>query len=619
MDKNTILAVILSTVVVIASITLQSIFSQKNRAPTTDASQATASQKTQDTDSTTSTSKQANQVEAEKEQPTLTANQNIEEQTITVETGVATIVLTNHGGDMTSYKLDPAVHFDTDTNDGVEMVTNLTDTNRAFGVAMGGPATSIIGDLFKTEQKTNMLESTDGKRRREHIVLFTREYDGFVYGKRYTFIDGEYMFRLEILFKATGSLDKQNIQYTLRTAPQIGPHFNPKVDKYENRQFISFDGDKAKKINITSSKQYKQYTKDYVWQGIAGKYFASIVIPALPDLMEHTYYSTALVKTQANAQAFLVRKEFELEKGSGVTGDTRGEVRDVYFVYCGPRNEKSLKVYNEKTTNGFGLSNQKLNYALQTSGWLGWLETILKVMLETINKVAHNWGVSIILLTIIIKLLLFPLTKKQSMGTLKMQEIQPKVQELQAKYKDEPQKLQEAMAKVYKDAGYNPASGCLPLILQFLILFAMYNLFNNYFEFRGKGFIPGWINDLTTGDTVHTFTRDIPFFGSQLRILPIIYLISQLLFGKITGNGGTAAPSSSKTQMNLMMYGMPLMFFFLFYNAPSGLLLYWTVSNIFQMVQQVIINRALKQKRAEMAQSSGPTTKSGTKPPKKRK
>ena len=128
----------------------------------------------------------------------------------------------------------------------------------------------------------------------------------------------------------------------------------------------------------------------------------------------------------------------------------------------------------------------------------------------------------------------------------------------------------------------------------------MYNLFNNYFEFRGASFIKGWIPDLSAGDSIYTFKFNIPFLGNHLRLLPIIYVISQLLFGKITNNGGMAN-SQSAGMMKFMTYGMPIMFFFLFYNAPSGLLLYWTVSNIFQMGQQIIINKLMAEKKAEMA------------------
>jgi YidC/Oxa1 family membrane protein insertase len=195
---------------------------------------------------------------------------------------------------------------------------------------------------------------------------------------------------------------------------------------------------------------------------------------------------------------------------------------------------------------------------------------------------------------------MFPFTRKQSLSTLKMQEIQPKIQAVQEKYSDNPQKQQEMLAKVYQEAGYNPMSGCLPMIVQFFVLFAMYNLFNNYFEFRGASFIPHWIDDLSVGDSVYTLKVNIPFIGNHIRILPLIYLASQLFYGKITNNGG-AAPSSTKMQMNLMMYGMPILFFFIFYNAPSGLLLYWTVSNIIQMVQQIVINNLMKKKKAELA------------------
>ena len=193
------------------------------------------------------------------------------------------------------------------------------------------------------------------------------------------------------------------------------------------------------------------------------------------------------------------------------------------------------------------------------------------------------------------------------MSSLKMQKIQPKVQALQAKYKDNPQKQQEEMAKIYKEAGYNPMSGCLPMLVQFLLLWSMFNIFNNYFEFRGASFIPGWISDLSAGDSLYTLKKSIPFFGNQIRILPFIYLGIQLLSGKITGGmagTGTPATAQTQTQMKMMMYGMPILFFFMFYNASSGLLLYWTSSTIFQIIQQLIINTMMQKKRDEMTKTA---------------
>jgi YidC/Oxa1 family membrane protein insertase len=110
-------------------------------------------------------------------------------------------------------------------------------------------------------------------------------------------------------------------------------------------------------------------------------------------------------------------------------------------------------------------------------------------------------------------------------------------------------------------------------------------------------FIPGWIPDLSVGDSVYTLKFNLPLLGNHIRLLPIIYLVSQLVYGKITSattSGGNAG------NMKLMMYVMPVIFFFLFYSAPSGLLIYWTVSNFLTLVQQVILNKMMKKQKAEL-------------------
>ena len=573
MNKNTIIAIVLSTIVVLASLILQPMLF-----PNTANNVAESENVTEETS--------AVKVEEDKKDLSLIvedeSDKNVEEQFFEITTKNAQIVLTNRGGDMISYKL--LNHIDVDTKDGIQMVDNVSKTNRACAVAFGDVNSPINNEIFNVTHKD------------ENVYFFTKaisikKEDGSVskviLGKRYTFDPESYVFKLDILIHGD---DIENLVYTLRTSPQIGPHFDPKLNRYENRQFISFNGEKAKR-QVISAKQFKSYNKDYLWNGIGGKYFVNLVVPLNPEKMDNSYYSTLINEENnySNAQAICVRKPFS------------EDVEDSYYMYYGPREEKALKIFNVAENNSWKLSGLKLNECLNSNGWLGWLETILKWFMEVINKFVHNWGVSIIIMTILIKLLMFPFTKKQSMGTLKMQEIQPKIQAIQAKYKDNQQKLQQEMAKIYKDNGYNPMSGCLPMLVQFLILFAMYNLFNNYFEFRGSSFIPHWIEDLSSGDSIYTLKFDIPFFGNQVRILPFIYLASQLLFGKITGNGGTTAPGTSQAQMQMMMYVMPVMFFVMFYNAPSGLLLYWTVSNIFQMGQQIIINKTMKQKKAELA------------------
>lgn len=577
MNKNTVIAMILSTVVVVASIFVQSKFFPNSIDKSGAESKKAAEEMVADENSA-----------GQSETNLVVSDSNADvkdEKNYTITTKNAEIVLTNRGGDVISYKL--LNHIDVDTKDGVQMVDNVSATNRACALAFGNAESPILNELFNVVQEN------------EYTYLFTRNYsitneDGsvskFVLGKRYTFDPESYMFKMDVLVHG----DKvENLAYTLRTSPQIGPHFNPKLNRYENRQFISYNGGKAKR-QVIGNKQFKVYGKDYLWNGIGGKYFVELVIPEKSEKMDFTHYSTLIeVNDYANAQAILVRKAF-----------SEDDVKDTYYMYFGPRDEKALRIFNVAEKNSWSLSGLRLNECLNSNGWLGWLETVLKWIMEIINKFVHNWGASIIIMTIFIKLLMFPFTRKQSLGTLKMQQIQPKVQAVQAKYANNQQKMQEEMAKIYKEAGYNPMSGCLPMLVQFLILFAMYNLFNNYFEFRGAEFIPHWIEDLSSGDSVYTLKFDIPFFGNQIRVLPFIYLVSQLLFGKITGNGGTAAPGTSQAQMQMMMYVMPIMFFVLFYNAPSGLLIYWTVSNVFQMGQQIIINKTMKQKKAEMALKS---------------
>jgi YidC/Oxa1 family membrane protein insertase len=155
------------------------------------------------------------------------------------------------------------------------------------------------------------------------------------------------------------------------------------------------------------------------------------------------------------------------------------------------------------------------------------------------------------------------------------------------------------MAEFYKQEGYNPMSGCLPLFIQFPIFIAMYNLFNNHFDLRGAMFIPGWIPDLSVPESVFSFApHSIPILGwSDIRLLPFIYVGSQLLTGKIT----QTPDQQGNTQMKMMLYVMPVMFFFILYNVPSGLTVYWIMTNLMSLVQQLIINRYLKQKRAAMA------------------
>lgn len=235
MNKNTIIAIVLSTIVVLASLILQPMLF-----PNTANNVAESENVTEETS--------AVKVEEDKKDLSLIvedeSDKNVEEQFFEITTKNAQIVLTNRRGDMISYKL--LNHIDVDTKDGIQMVDNVSKTNRACAVAFGDVNSPINNEIFNVTHKD------------ENVYFFTKaisikKEDGsvskIILGKRYTFDPESYVFKLDILIHGD---DIENLVYTLRTSPQIGPHFDPKLNRYENRQFISFNGEKAKRQVISA-------------------------------------------------------------------------------------------------------------------------------------------------------------------------------------------------------------------------------------------------------------------------------------------------------------------------------------------------------------------------------
>mgnify|MGYP002857327327 CR=1 FL=1 len=598
MDKNTIWAIVLSSIVLIGSLVVNQIFIL----PRQQAAQArqAAEQEIAQAEREEAALMASNQISTDE----FSSSESLTETEYTITTNKVKVTFTNKGGDIISYKL--LEHLDKDTNSGVEMVDNVTANNRAFSLSFGDSNGSILNELFNVRENIDGDPNKIGFYRTYSALDSKGESHSFMLAKLYTFKPDEYVFKLDITvrFDDGKELSINDAAYSLRTSPQIGPHYDKKNNRYEVRQFLSLNGGKRTRKNISSH----LYDKPYDWAGVAGKYFAMLVKPSSPtDMSTVLRTSVQAVNGYENAQLFLTRNAIN---DSSVT--------DSYYIYVGPRSERQLIKYNSKDKNDWGLVNAKFDQSLQTSGLFSIIEVALKWGMEKINLLVHNWGISIIILTIILKIILFPLNKSSALGTLKMQDLQPKMQVLQEKYKNNQQKLSEEMSKLYKEAGYNPASGCLPMVLQMIILFSLYNVFNNYFEFRGASFIHGWIDDLSVGDSIWSWEKQIPILSSftqnNLRILPFAYTIFQLLNGKITQYGGAGAGNpQSQAQMKFMMYGMPILFFFMFYNVPSGLLIYWTVSNVLQIGQQLVINKIMAGKRAELKKNQTPVNKNAAK------
>jgi YidC/Oxa1 family membrane protein insertase len=589
MEKNTIIAVVLSVVVITAYTFIQATFFPPVQQPPTPQAVEAPSQ------AIPATTTAAPAAELTALDPGAVEGPEREEHAI-IDTPLIRVDLSNAGGDVVSFKLkehrDSSAGTEAAADDYVEMVlsaaandpTGVGATAHAFSIAFGNLNARPVDSLFYMNRLS------------DYSVEFYRDFiDGagssFRLTKRYTFKPDEYMFELDVSLDGGYSIPSLNVNgaaYTLIFGPQIGPRFEKLDGRYDYRNYLTYANGKRKEEKVKDGNTPTIITSRLSWAAIAGKYFIFI---AVPDATQYEMaFSTRPEPGLSSASRFYMSRP--LLSASRTT--------DTYRFYLGPKSQKNLAIY-DTGINGFNLQGMDLSKAASSSGILAPVETALKWLLGIFQGMVHNYGIAIILLTLLVKILLFPLTKKSSESTLRMQVLAPKIKEIQGKYKDNPQEMNKKMAEFYKQEGYNPMSGCLPLLIQFPIFLAMYNLFNNHFDLRGAMFIPGWIPDLSVPESIFSFApHRIPILGwSDIRLLPFIYVGSQLLTGKIT----QTPDQQGNAQMKMMLYIMPIMFFFILYNVPSGLTLYWIMTNLLSLVQQLIINRYLKQKRAALAEA----------------
>jgi len=609
MEKNTIIAVVLCSLVLIVSFTLQGFFTQRNQPvqrqqtqaqqiqsqPTTEqieqAMQSTSSADEQSfaadetdetlTDIASSVTAPSGQTEssAQESSTSYAVYASQEQNTFEVDNGVMIIKFTKVGGDVISCKLKN--HKDKDDN--VDMIFSRNPNSRAFSLSLDK---GVLSNLFEVNPEGY------GDPKSPQTVEFVSNVNGLKLTKRYEFMPDEYLFKLTV--RMDGGRNSQNFNfagngtyaYVLSFGPQIGPVFD-KLDLYDYRKNQVFTNGKLKE----RKNEHITDTGIIEWISISGKYFTLIAKPMNTPYSFNFYEESEQESSVSKTSRLNINRLAQ----NGVP-----VIEDTYFFYLGPKTQDTLSIYSNVNDNGFNQRFESFREAASSKGILAPLENILKWLLLAFYSVVRNYGIAIILLTLLIKILFFPLTKKGSEGTLRMQALAPKIKEIQDKYKGNPQKLQAEMANFYKQEGYNPLSGCLPLLLQIPIFIAMYGLFNTHFDLRGASFIPGWIPDLSVPEyIVRSDSFKFPILGwDALRGLPFIYVASQLLYGKITQMPG----QQSNSQMKFMLYVMPLIFFFILYNVPSGLLIYWIFSNLLTLVQQIIINKFfLEKKRAANA------------------
>jgi len=244
------------------------------------------------------------------------------------------------------------------------------------------------------------------------------------------------------------------------------------------------------------------------------------------------------------------------------------EVTLKFLVYIGPQDQALLKDIHAQWQS-------IVNY-----GFFDPLSKLLLKLLHLFYSLVHNWGLAIILLSLCIFLLLFPLLLKQMRSVKEMQILQPKIEELRKLYKDNPQKLNKEIMELYKEHKINPLGGCLPLLLQLPIFISLYQALLRSLELKGANFL--WIKDLSEPDRLFLLPVNLPVLGNEFNLLPIFMAITMFLQQKLTSK---AAVSNEQQKMMLILF--PIMFGIIFYHMPAGLVLYWFINSLLMFIYQL--------------------------------
>ena len=285
------------------------------------------------------------------------------------------------------------------------------------------------------------------------------------------------------------------------------------------------------------------------WIAVKNGYF----VTALFNISEMPSGFSATVRRQASAKAYVPQSVSAAAAFSGI-GSERS-----YTLYVGPKKQALLWDLGLRDVMEFGM-------------WR-WLCYGMVWVLNLFYALIPNYGVAIILLTILVRILFWPLTHKSTIGMRKMQEIQPLMKEIQKKYKDNPQRLQQETWALYREHKVNPLSSCLPMLVQIPVFFALFVVLRSAVELRYAPFL--WIDDLSQPEALLAGT--FPFGG--LNILPILMAATMALQSALTPSAG------DKSQQRMMMVFMPIMMLVMFYNFASALSLYWTLSQVMSIAQ----------------------------------
>ncbi len=477
-----------------------------------------------------------------------------EPKQVTVDTDLYTATLSEDGGTVTSFVLKN--YKETHDEDSLGMQLVKTDATQGFPLQFSW-GSAVPGRILYTSDISNV--SLSKGQDRGQLVLTADAGNGLTVVRTYSFNNDTYLIDLSVkVINGSGSILQGIPQIS-----QVNTRFETSISPAKRFLFagpavyLNEDLNEVKAGDFEDGPMVLQGAID--WAGYESNYFLCAVVPTDGNGTSFTMEGTEdLARTQLAGNLDTLEAGMEKEYN--------------YHIFYGPKKLKMLK---------------ESGYNLERSINFGWFDVIAKPalwLLNTFNGVVHNYGIAIILVTVLFKAAFWPISQKGMKSMKNMQKLQPKMAKLKEKYKGDPTKMNQEVMSLYKTYKVNPLGGCLPMVLQIPVFFSLYKVLLLSIELRHAPFML-WITDLSAPDRLY-IGFDLPYLGG-LPVLTLLMGASMFFQQKLTPT--TADP----TQAKIMMF-LPVVFTFMFLNFASGLVLYWFVNNLLSILQQVMINRDKK-------------------------
>lgn len=499
----------------------------------------------------------------------IAVDQEIDERFIHIETDLYKATLSNKGASLIEWILK---EYDGLNDKPVTLLPG--DAYGTLGldfITREGDTLSTTNWMFKSDFDYN--ENINVKNRRV-VSLYADLENGRKIIKEFEFVNGMYAFNLKISLENLDDIIAQKKYFMQAPAGLLSTEPRLKDDMFYAKAAISASGQVEKKKKANG--EIETETGDIDWVAVRTKYFT---LALAPKSGKGTAASVLGHEIKVPGEPKDKWKKFSINLEMPFLGGST--TQDEFLVYFGPIDDSNLKKYD------IGLQN------IMDMGWI-LIKPFSQGILWSFKKMhtfIPNYGFVIIIFSILIKILLYPLTHKSFESMQKMKDLQPKMNDLKEKYSSDPQRMQKETMALYKTEGVNPMGSCLPTLLQMPLLFALFQVFRSTIELRGEGFI-FWIQDLSLPDTIATLPFTIPFYGDSLNILPLFMGITMFFQQKMT---------ITDPKQKSMVYIMPIFLTFLFNSFPSGLNLYYSLFNIFSIVQQKYIS-PVKMQHEEVVQ-----------------